>query len=76
MRQHQVIFGQRQPQLLFQPGQCFAKATRFARQPAVVLAQRRRLYGIGAAAARPCPQESEFRMKLLTPGFWLLTPGF
>src|SRR5947209_19580186 len=37
--QNQVIIGQREPQLLFQPRQLFAKAACFARQPSVALAQ-------------------------------------
>ncbi len=38
--QDQVIVGQREPQLLFQPRQFAALAARFARQPPVALAQR------------------------------------
>ena len=38
--QDQMVVGQGEPQLLFQPGQLFAKPARFARQPPVALAQR------------------------------------
>ena len=38
--QNQMITGQREPQLLFQPGQLAALAACFARQPSVALAQR------------------------------------
>jgi hypothetical protein len=37
--QNQVIIGQREPQLLFQPGQLAALAAGFACQPSVALAQ-------------------------------------